>query len=213
MHDEVLPGKTQTVLALIGEKKVLPENTYLAGGTACALHLGHRISFDLDYYTSEEFSIELQLKKLNDLNHNFNKSFSEDLTILGEFPEIKFSLFYYSYPLIDDSTQYLDNTIVGLKDIATMKINAISDRGAKRDFVDLYFIMTRLNFRLDLILDLYDEKFNSLASNKAHILKSLVFFDDADQNIDPKMLVDWDWTKIKTYFTKQVKDFEKNNLQ
>lgn len=213
MHDEVLPGKTQTVLALIGEKKVLPKNTYLAGGTACALHLGHRISFDLDYYTPEEFNIELQLKKLDDLNHNFNKSFSEDLTILGEFPEIKFSLFYYSYPLIDEGIQYSNNTIVGLKDIAAMKINAISDRGAKRDFVDLYFIMTRLNFRLDLVLDLYDEKFNSLASNKSHILKSLVYFDDADLNIDPKMLVDWDWAKIKTYFIQQVKDLEKNNLK
>ena len=213
MHDEVLPGKTQSVLALIGERNILPDKTYLAGGTACALHLGHRISFDLDYYTPIEFNVESQLHKIDSLNHNFKKSFTEDQTILGDFPEIKFSLFYYSYPLVDKPELYFGNKIVGLKDIAAMKINAISDRGAKRDYVDLYFVMQKLNYRLTDILNLYEEKFKALASNKAHILKSLVYFSDADIDDDPKMLVDWNWTKIKRYFVLRVKELEKNNLQ
>ena len=213
MYDKVLPGKTQAFLALLSGRKVLPPKTYLAGGTACALWLGHRISYDLDYYTPVGFNTENQLAKLDGLNHNFIKTFTEDQTILGDFPEIKFSLFYYAYPLISQTALFCDNTIAGLQDVAAMKINAISDRGAKRDFVDLFFTARKLNFSLKMILELYETKFKALASNQAHILKSLAYFDDAEKDKDPSMLVDWDWQKVKQFFISQIKEFEKENLR
>ena len=51
MFDKVLPGDTKKYLALLAERNILPDKTYLAGGTAIALQLGHRVSYDLDFFT------------------------------------------------------------------------------------------------------------------------------------------------------------------
>ena len=96
--------------------------------------------------------------------------------------------------------------IADIKDIASMKIAAISDRGTKRDFIDLYFIIkVKKTLTLDEILRLYDKKFGLLKQNKIHILKSLCYFEDAEEEIMPKMLKDVSWRKIKKFFEGEIK--------
>lgn len=98
MFTKALSRNAAAALALLGKSEILKQ-AYLAGGTACALQLGHRVSLDLDFFTEKEFSTENALKQLNSLG-NFRLDETSKWTILGNFPEVKFSYFYYRYPLI-----------------------------------------------------------------------------------------------------------------
>lgn len=74
-----------------------------------------------------------------------------------------------------------------IRDIAAMKIDAVATRGAKRDFIDLYF-MCKSGYELAELLNFYNKKYGKLASNRIHIQKSLVYFNDAEEEETPKML-------------------------
>lgn len=85
-----------------------------------------------------------------------------------------------------------------------MKIDAIATRGAKRDFIDLYFI-GQSGYQLEQLLDIYDKKYKNLATAKMHIVKSLIYFDDAESDEMPKMLKKVAWEDVKKYFENEVK--------
>jgi len=92
------------------------------------------------------------------------------------------------------------------RDIAAMKIAALSDRGTKRDFVDLYFIFAEEKIiTLPETLKLYDKKFKTLRQNKIHIIKSLSYFEDAEKDEMPKMIKPVNWKKVKEYFITEQK--------
>lgn len=206
MFEQVLPDHTKERLALLAEREILPEQTYLAGGTAIALWLGHRISYDLDFFALQEFDVEKLTKNLKAIK-DFKLSKSDWQTVMGSFPEVKFSCFYYQYPLVDQPTDFEGIKIAGPKDLLASKIAAVSSRGTKRDFVDIYYILKNdPSVSLSEALKLYDQRFQKLASNKLHIVKSLDYFADADADNDPKMLTDdYSWEKIKEFFRQETK--------
>ncbi len=119
---------------------------------------------------------------------------------------MKFSLFYYQYPLIEETIDYQGIAVASLKDLVTSKIGAISSRGTKRDFIDLYYLLQSGKVgNLQDFLEYYDERFKNLASQKVHILKSLNYFTDADREEDPKMLTpDYSWEKVKNTLQEEV---------
>lgn len=212
MFEEVLPSKTKKSLAILGESGLL-KDAYLAGGTALALQIGHRISVDLDFFTPKKFKEKIFIQKLNKLPVNFRLERLGEGTILGYLDKIRFSLFSYEYPLLAKPDKFLGISIASVKDIAPMKLAAISDRGTKRDFTDIYFIMAvEKIFSLPEIFALYDKKFKVLQQNKLHILKSLVYFRDAEQNPMPKMIQNVDWLNIKKFFEKETKSVAKKTL-
>lgn len=94
--------------------------------------------------------------------------------------------------------------ILDLRDIAAMKIDAVSSRGIMRDFIDLYFICQE-GYSLKEILSFYDRKYGTLTSNIIHIQKSLVYFADAETNVIPRMLKKITWEEVKRYFEVEVK--------
>lgn len=202
MFDEVLTKRTKSTLALLSKKKFLKDD-YLSGGSALALHLGHRLSFDLDFFTFKKFERKIVIQQLEPFGLKVEREAWG--TILGKLGDIKFSLFYYRYPLIKPTYDFLGINIASLEDVAAMKIDAIGSRGSKRDFTDLYFLIQKLG-DLKLLLDFYDQKYHKLKDNRVHILKSLDYFADADQDEDPKMLVkDYSWEKIKEFLRGEVK--------
>lgn len=73
-----------------------------------------------------------------------------------------------------------------LLDLALMKIMAISDRGTRRGFVDLYALCHRFK-PLDELLGLLPEKYGTWKYNLAHILRSLGYFVDAEEEYMPRM--------------------------
>lgn len=202
MFKETLIKGAEKNLALLGSSGIL-KDTYLAGGTAAALQLGHRISVDFDFFTMKEFEPKNFSNDLSKLGL-FDEEKADKGTVLGEFEGIKFSLFIYKYPLIFPPLKYLSLKIADIRDIAAMKLDAIATRGAKRDFIDLYFIC-KLNYTLTDLFDFYDKKYGKLASNLIHIQKSLVFFNDADPDETPRMLKKVKWKEVKKYFEKEVK--------
>jgi len=206
MFEKVLFGKTKNILALLGKSGLL-EDAYLAGGTACALHLGHRISYDLDFFTSRKFRVSLLARELAKMK-DFRLEKTAWGTILGEFGKIRFSLFYYSYPLLFRSKKFEGIKIADLRDIAAMKIAAVAERGTKRDFIDLYMICQKISFKKTL--SLYNRKYGKLTSNFVHVIKSLTYFEDAEKDVMPKMLVSISWGEVKSFFQKETKRLAKN---
>jgi hypothetical protein len=88
-----------------------------------------------------------------------------------------------------------------------MKIDAISSRGTKRDFVDLFFILKTLRLNLKTFFGDFERKYGPDGFNRHHVLKSLVYFEDADKEPEPEMLVDVSWPETKRFFVENVLAF------
>jgi len=187
-------------LKKLGDSKILNQ-AYLAGGTALALHIGHRISYDMDFFTKEAFEEQSLANKLQELG-NFKIEKLDWRTVLGTLEGVKFSIFYYEYALVDKPVEFEGLQIVTPKDISAMKLLAISDRGARRDFVDLYFM--REMFPLEQVFEWYGEKFGNLEERRYHLLRGLSYFEDAEQQDLPIMFLPIDWEQVKQYFEVEV---------
>ena len=212
MFKEVLSKNAEKSLDLLGKSGLL-KSAYLAGGTALAIHLRHRYSYDFDFFTSKNFNENILVQRLKELFPNFILEKKERGTILGYLGKTRFSLFFYKHPLLFKTHKFLDINIADIKDIAAMKIAAIADRGTKRDFIDLYFILNEAKIMtLEKSLKLYDKKFKVLPQNKVHILKSLLYFENADKDQSPKMIKPIKWPKVKEFFIDEQKRLTKKLL-
>jgi hypothetical protein len=193
---------------LIAEKVAPLVNQYdavLAGGTALALHLGHRVSVDLDFFSAMTFSVDKLLFELSRLELPMKILDQSNSHLVATIDGVKFSLFNYPYPFKAEPVKYRGLLIAGVLDIASMKIIAISQRGTKRDFVDLYCILQQTP--IGSIAANMAERYGRERINSIHIGKSLVYFGDAESDYDPEYLTDreMDWEKIKYYFKRHCK--------
>ncbi len=200
-HPEVLPSNSQKAISLLRNLIGINE-FYLAGGTAVALYLGHRISGDLDFFAERDFNDSLLISRLSELG-SFRLEKRAEQTVIGVFEKTKVSFIGYHYPLLFSSAHFGGVRLADIRDIACMKIDAISARGAKRDFIDLYFIIKE-TASLDDVLALFRKKYSSLEFNLLHIKKSLTYFDDADAEPMPKMLKPLDWKEVKSFFSNEA---------
>lgn len=212
MFEEVLSKNESRSLAILGKSGLLAD-IYMAGGTALALQIGHRFSYDFDFFTPKEFDENMMVQRIKELMPEFELERKEWRTILGYIKESRFSLFFYSYPLLFKTNNFLGADVADIRDIAAMKIAAISDRGIKKDFIDLFFIIKKEKIlSLEKALELYDKKFETLKQNKLHILKSLQYFVDAEESEMPKMIKPVSWPEVKSFFKKEVKVLSKELL-
>ncbi|MGE5341277.1 MAG: nucleotidyl transferase AbiEii/AbiGii toxin family protein [Candidatus Omnitrophota bacterium] len=201
MHSSILTGDTQKNISIIADLEFL-KHFYLAGGTACALHIGHRLSYDLDFFSQEKFDPLLITRILENLG-DFVINYSDNDTLIGNFNNTRVSFIYYKYGLLKEFSRFLNINIASLQDIGGMKIEAIAARGKKRDFVDLYFILKALKMELAEFFTLYKKKYENVKYNEPHILKSLTYFDDADNDPDLNMLIIMKWEQVKKFFREQ----------
>lgn len=206
MFVQALPKGTRRNLALLA-KAGLTAPFYLAGGTAAALHLGHRISVDLDFFGPEPFDSAQLAAQLSDLGKFRLERLAED-TLLGELRGVRISFFRYRYPLIAEPVSVLGITVASLEDIAAMKLDAISRRGTRRDFIDLYFI-AQSGLALPEALQWYQRKYAGLNLNLVHLVKSLAYFADAEADPMPQMLVDLSWDEVKRFFEREARSLFK----
>ena len=212
MFKEVLSEDAKNALGLLGQSGLL-DAAYLAGGTALTLQLDHRYSYDLDFFTSKKFDERILIQEITELFSNFELERKDWGTILGYLGKTRFSIFFYKYPLLFKTHKFLNINIADIRDIAAMKIAAVADRGTRRDFIDLYYIFNQSKIiTLEESLNLYDKKFKVLSQNKIHILKSLVYFDDADRDKSPKMIESVNWQKVKEFFIKEQQKLAKKLL-
>ncbi len=179
------------------------EDFFLVGGTATALHLGHRISIDLDLFSQKEFDAE-KLKKHLAEKYNISSSTTATNT-LSTFvnfkdTDIKVEFISYKYKLLKPIKIIDGIKLLELDDLIPMKLSAIAGRGSKKDFFDIYFLFNKYN--LSKMLDLFKQKFET--ENLFHILKSLTFFDDADNDPEPNLLEKVNWDEVKKIIVREV---------
>ncbi|RME89001.1 MAG: hypothetical protein D6770_05620 [Anaerolineae bacterium] len=201
MFESALSRETQSNLAAIGQTP-LAAAFYLAGGTAVALHLGHRFSFDLDFFSEKHFNVDEVLTTLKSLGEVKTFQATAD-TFNGELNGVRISFFLYPYPVLDAFSLFSGVQIATLRDLAAMKVDAITRRGTKRDFIDLYFICRR-SFSLQEAMEYYFMKFRAFNISEIHVYKSLVYFADAEDDTHPQMIQPVRWDDVKAFFQQEV---------
>lgn len=202
MFPETLPVKTFLVLRTL-EKLPLIQDFYLAGGTALALQLGHRQSIDLDFFIKK---LPLHQKILDNFKKEKLLLFPSDETGLNlELQGVKVSFLQYPYPLLEQIFEYDGVKLASVLDIACMKLNAIIQRGEKKDFYDLFEILKR--YSLEEILGAFDQKFKDFRIEKLSLLKALIYFDDAEGSAEPILIKKMPWEKVKQKIAVEVTNF------
>ncbi len=203
MHPEAINKKTKSILAKIAKLDFI-DKFYLAGGTALAVQIGHRESVDLDFFSYTKFSVH-KLKQELSIAGILAVDYEDEDTLVGMLDDVKISFFHYSYEQSYALVKFEDIFLASEQDIAAMKLDTISARGSKKDFVDIYFLLKK--YSLNQLVEFFENKYKNIQYNKLHILKSLVYFDDANGDPDPLMLVDFDWNETKSFIEKIVKQY------
>ena len=178
------------------------ETWTLAGGTGLALQLGHRYSEDLDFFRTEAFATDPLIERLSDVGPVSIQSRSSR-TLHAVLEGLRVSFLGMQAPLIYPTTRYRELTLADPRDIAVMKLVAIGGRGSRKDFVDLYFFL-QAGGSLESIFDLVRRRFEKIDYNEYHLLKSLVYFEDAEAEPMPKMLREATWPEIKKTIIAEV---------
>ena len=172
----------------------------LVGGTALALQYGHRSSVDLDLFGK----IDIDGYELQSILSKYGVLKVENETkIIHQYyiDNIKVDVVNYPFewisPIIEEDGIRLASPI----DIAAMKMNAIEGRGTKKDFIDMYMLLQ--HYSLKEIIAFYQQKYPNYSIFRA--LRSLTYFEDAEDQFMPRMFIEDTWENMKLYITNQVK--------
>jgi Nucleotidyl transferase AbiEii toxin, Type IV TA system len=198
---DTLDPPTRLVFQQLG-REPLVSKSFLAGGSALALHFGHRISYDLDFFSRSTYSMPKLLARLESIGRLLIESQRED-TLVGTLDEVRLIFFTYPYALLDRIETCEGIHLASTLDIALMKIAAVGQRGRKRDFIDLYFLCHR-GFSLERLLREMPRKFPNIEYPSYHLLRALAYFDDAENDPLPKMLEPFKWEKAKQFFQSEA---------
>ena len=175
----------------------------LAGGTALALQLGHRTSTDIDLFITTPHDTQNLLENLKqDFQVEVRNIYRHALFI--NVNTVKTDIIFQKCNLIDIPVLSEGISLASLKEIAAMKLLAITNRVRKRDFVDLYFLIQ--HFSLAKMLSFYKEKFET--DIYYLVLRSLTYFADAEEDSDLKYFFDVDWNRIKSTIIEEVKKIQ-----
>ena len=193
LHTETVEPSTLDLLKRLQRLPAL-SNTRLVGGTALALHLGHRKSVDLDMFGN--FDPVVSYRKLL-ADAGYSAEGAENGTVQSlRVDNVKVDLVNYPYPWMDNALEEDGVRLAGLKDIVAMKLSAVANRGRKKDFIDVARLLDV--FSLDQMLSFYKEKLS--VSELSFPLRGLMYFDDAEEDPMPEMLdgnLTWENVKKK----------------
>ncbi len=208
VFDQVLPPETLELLRdLNGE--LAGQGFYLTGGTGLALQLGHRVSEDLDFFTAAEFDPVRLSRQMEQ-----RPGYSETLLSKGSFycrvAGVKLSFLHYPVPLRFPTTEYRSVMVADWRDILAEKFKTLSQRGSRRDFYDVYACLTLKTLSVAEAIGIFKGRFAGTGINYQHVLKSLMWFVDADAEPDPRLLIRADWAEVKRFFESRAAEFAKS---
>jgi len=204
MHTETLPQLTDTLIKSFADQAFL-QPFYLSGGTALALEIGHRESEDLDFFNSKDFDPLLLQKQLQEFGSLEDVEIA-DGTLNCFLNGVKLQFLKYPYPLLEKPIAWDGISISSIIDIACTKLMTVSMRGSKKDFIDVYFLTQQ--FTLDELIAKLHQKYAGTQYNLPHILKSLVYFANAEQQPMPRMHAQVSWEEVKKSLIEQVKNIK-----
>jgi hypothetical protein len=190
-------GRTFDALATLP----LPPDFYLAGGTALALQLGHRVSYDLDFFSTtnplgmvERSALARRLQSITPAVIKHEQDEQLYASVMGT----EVSFIFQHHPLLFPLTEINDLQLAHPMDIGLMKLSAIKDRGTRRDFMDLYCL--RKVAPLKILFELLPKKYFDRPDFTVHLAYALQYFEDAENDArELQMLQPVKWFDVKKY--------------
>ncbi len=191
---QTVESNTLELLRSLMQKEYL-NSFVLVGGTALALQLGNRKSIDLDLFSNTDFSSnELLISLLDDYQIVVNNQLSQ--TLISTINEVEVDFIKFHYPFIRPIVIIENIRMASLEDIAAMKLDAITGRGSKKDFYDLFFLLKQ--YSIDELFSFYTEKYPHQTT--FHVARSLTYFEDAEMQPNPVVFdktITWELVKQK----------------
>ncbi len=203
MFIDVLNEKQRAILPKLANA-LKETDLYLAGGTALALQVGHRPSIDFDWFGNEIGDPEILFHRLRAADLDFTISTNTFETVYVEIETVQVSFIGYNYPMLMPLCKWGEYGIqmASLDDIACMKLSAVTNRGSRKDFIDLHYLISHYR-SLGEYLQLFQKKFQQ--QDIGHVIRSLVFFEDANQEPEIRMFSDLYWAQLKKDFESWVR--------
>lgn len=191
LHYEAAPDPLVVLLCELMREDVL-DSFYLVGGTALALQLGHRVSVDIDLFADKAFDVQPIIGMLRDKFSIQSLEIAKN-TVRGEVGGIKLDIMAHRYPVVGSPAEVDGIRLASLQDIAAMKLNAIANRGSKKDFWDFSELLN--HFSRDEMLSFFAKKYTD--ENIWYVEKSLSYFEDAAEEPNPRDLKGHTWNEVK----------------
>ena len=207
VHESVLTAAQTRVLRVVGPL-AQRAGFYLAGGTAVALRFGHRRSEDFDWFAPALPRPDALLSDLQAQGLPLQDTQIEAGTVISRIEGVKLSFFEYRYALLDSLDQWpeYDTDIASPRDLGAMKLLAIAQRGSRKDFVDVYELLQNGAVFRQMLED-FREKFKA---DPISALRGLTYFHDAEAEPMPEMMLERDWTSLRSRILAQVGQYLEN---
>ena len=183
----------QSVTALLSHLAALPAmaDFTLGGGTSLALRFGHRLSVDLDFFTSREFAPDELFERLG-LDHATVIGRATN-SLMVDAAGVKLDLLRHAYRVLEPAERIDGIALVALPDLAAMKLNAIANRGSKKDFFDLAELLN--HFSIQQMIGWFTDKYP--ATDPFTVIRSLAWFEDAEAEPEPLTLTGITWSQVQ----------------
>ena len=167
-----------------------------------ALQVGHRNSIDIDLFGEHQLDNEVILSNFEELGKV--EIIGSSKSILAAFIDgIKVDIVNYPYRWLKLPVTVDGIKMCSLEDIAAMKIAAITQRGSKKDFIDLYYLLQQFTMRE--IIQFYKDKITD--GNQWLAVRSLTYFNDADRQPNPKLFSNLSWEQMKSSIIMEVEQY------
>lgn len=203
-HWETVTPEIKSLVAFIGQQE-FSNRFYLAGGTALALQMGHRLSIDLDFFSEKDEVHDRTryeiVKAFESKNCQVIENVDGNLLMLVQ--NIHVGFFSYGYKLLQPAQSVENVSLAAPLDIGLMKLDALIGRGSRKDFYDVYVISQHIPL-VDL-LEAGRKKYPQLRDFAIMAIESMVLFENGDRDIQPAMFIDLSWDELKKYFIEQAK--------
>ncbi len=170
------------------------DNFFLGGGTSLALRFGHRKSIDIDLFTTDSFNSAQSIDSLHSLFPDLEVVNRTVGSVCAVVQKCKMDILHHPYPLLGNPFIHGNIRFLSLPDISAMKINAVTNRGSKKDFVDL-LLLHENGIPLEKALDYFCQKYGNAGRFLA--VRSLAWFEDAEAEPDPVFLNGWIWSDVR----------------
>lgn len=181
LHLNILNEQQRTLFPFLA--RVADDKFYLAGGTALALQLGHRLSVDFDWFAPVVGNPDELLKKIRQRCGDAHILAISRETLHLNIQGVQVSFLGYDYPLLQPLVFWEEFRcyLADIQDIACMKLSAITGWGARKDFIDLHRIIL-MHYDLHTCLSFFQQKYRQ--HDIGHVVRSLTYFEDAEAEPD-----------------------------
>ena len=205
---EILDNERRSIF---NKLKAFENEGYLAGGTALAFQLNHRISEDFDVFINREIDNKLHLKVKEIFgNVTFYVNSTDQISFITQ-NSVKVTFLWYYFKPLNPTILSVSLPLASIEDIATDKAQTIGRRAVWRDYIDVFYLLKNGHFDLDKIINMANKKFGGEFVS-TQFLEQLRYFDDVKTVPIEYIGKKYRDEEIKLYLKQAVEDYLKKIL-